>query len=103
MTWHVPLAYVHFVNLLVGVLIMVSPVALFPLYSWWSIVAVGFITVFYDGIFKLSMMFLDPVDNDKEHQLGRNQTPGFDVGLLLRESNTASIRYKGCTEVIPEY
>lgn len=98
-----PLAYVHFVNLLVGALIVVSPVALFPLYSWWSIAAVGLITLFYDGIFKLSLMFLDPVDNDKKHQLGSDQTPGFDVGVLLRESNTGSIRYKGCTQVIPEY
>ena len=30
-------------------------------------------------------MFLDPVDNDKQHQTGTNQTVGFDIGVLIRE------------------
>lgn len=30
-------------------------------------------------------MFLDPVDNDEEHQTGLDETVGFDVGVLIRE------------------
>ena len=80
-----PLAYVHFVHLLVGVHVGLSPFALFPQYWFWSIFAVGIISLFYFGIFKLSLMFLDPVDNDEEHQTGSNQTVGFDIGVLIRE------------------
>jgi len=80
-----PLAYIHFVHLLVHILLLVSPIALFPRYWFWSVIAVGILTLFYNGIFKLSMMFLDPVDNDVQHQTSRDQTVAFDVGVLIRE------------------
>ena len=51
-----PLAYVHFVNMLVSVTLIVSPFALFPQYWFWSIVAVGVLCLFYRGIFVLSMV-----------------------------------------------
>jgi len=98
-----PLAYIHFVHLLVHVLILVSPVALFPLYWFWSVIAVGILSTFYFGIYKLSLMFLDPVDNDKQHQTSGNQTVGFDIGVLIRESHTSSMRYKGCVIAMPQY
>ena len=89
-----PLAYVHFVHLLVGVYIGLSPFALFPQYWFWSIFAVGIITLFYYGIFKLSLMFLDPVDNDEEHQRGGDQTVAFDVGVLIQQvSNIIQVYY----------
>jgi len=64
------------------VVILVAPIALFPEFWFWSAIAVGIITLFYVGIFKLSMMFLDPVDNDDIHQSASSQTVGFDVGVL---------------------
>ena len=51
-----PLAYVHFVNMLVSVTLVVSPFALFPQYWFWSIIAVGVLCLFYRGIFVLSMV-----------------------------------------------
>ena len=51
-----PLAYVHFVNMLVSVTLVVAPFALFPQYWFWSIVAVGVLCLFYRGIFVLSMV-----------------------------------------------
>jgi hypothetical protein len=56
--------------------------------QFWSIPAVGIFTFFYYGIFELSMMFLDPVDNDKKHQKKGIETAGFDVGVLIREVST---------------
>ncbi|KAL7541287.1 hypothetical protein ACHAWF_006897 [Thalassiosira exigua] len=96
-----PLAYVHFVHLLVNTLLFWSPIALFPLYYYWSIPIVGLLTVFYAGIFMLSLMFLDPVDNDSKFEKF-HETPGFDVGLLIRESNAGSIRFNECASVLPE-
>ena len=43
-----------------------------------SIVLVGFLAVFYFGIFTLSLMFLDPVDND-----AKNEKFDESVGLTL--------------------
>ncbi|KAL7534067.1 hypothetical protein ACHAXR_006951 [Thalassiosira sp. AJA248-18] len=97
-----PLAYVHFVNLLVDVLVFVSPIALYSSYWLWSIIGVGIVTMFYKGIFELSLMFLDPVDNDVVHQSVGRQTVGFDVGVLIRESNTGSIAWKGSAMVCPK-
>ncbi len=48
-------------------------------------------------------MFLDPVDNDKLHEKGTIQTVGFDVGVLIRESDNGAIRYKGCAVALPQY
>mmetsp|Transcript_25003 Transcript_25003/g.42834 ORF Transcript_25003/g.42834 Transcript_25003/m.42834 type:complete len:476 (+) Transcript_25003:631-2058(+) len=99
-----PLAYIHFVNLLVDVLVFVSPVALYSQYWLWSILGVGIVTLFYRGIVKLSMMLLDPVDNDEVHQSSLSgQTVGFDVGVFIREANTASIGWKGAAMVAPKH
>jgi len=38
------------------VVILVAPIALFPEFWFWSAIAVGIITLFYVGIFKLSMV-----------------------------------------------
>lgn len=65
-----------------------------------SIVLVGFLAVFYFGIFTLSLMFLDPVDNDAKNEKF-DESVGFDVGVLIRESNANSVRYKGCGIALP--
>lgn len=99
-----PLAYIHFVNLLVDVLVFISPIALYSQYWMWSIIGVGIVTLFYKGIVNLSMMFLDPVDNDEVHHSNvSGQTVGFDVGVFIQESNTGSISWKGAAMVAPKY
>ena len=50
-----PLSYVHFVNMLVSTLILLSPVALFPVLYYWSIPAVGILALFYKGVFRLDL------------------------------------------------
>jgi len=48
-------------------------------------------------------MFLDPTDNEKRHQRRGNETTGLDIGVLIRELNTGSIRYMGCALAAPQY
>lgn len=96
-----PMSYVHFVNMLVSTLIFLSPLALFPILYYWSIPAVGILTLFYKGILTLSLMFLDPVDNDAYHSKFIEST-GFDVGVLVREVNAGSMRWAGCASALPK-
>ena len=65
-----------------------------------AVPAVGVLTLFYDGIFTLSLMFLDPCDNDKKHERHAEST-GFDVGVLIREANVDSERWGGSAAVKP--
>jgi len=57
-------------------------------------------TLFYCGIFTLSLMFFDPVDNDVKHQK-HAESAGFDVGVLIRESSAGSLRYGRCAASLP--
>jgi len=66
------------------VLVLLSPISFLSLLGWWAIPGIGIYTLFYVVIFRLSMMFLDPVDNDKDHE-NLDHTVGFDIGVLLRE------------------
>jgi hypothetical protein len=97
------LSYVHMVNMLIDVLICLSPLALFPLCYFWLVPAVGTFTFFYKGIFELSMMFLDPVDNDKRHQKKGIETAGIDIGVLIRETDASSLRFTECAAALPQY
>jgi len=98
-----PLAYVHFVHLLVSVYVLTSPIALVPMYGYWSIILVGFLTLVYHGIFKLSLSLLDPLDNDQQHETSSNQTAGFDIAVLIRDVHTGNVGDKGCAISLPEY
>jgi len=98
-----PIAYVHFVNLLVNVYVVTSPIALFPVYGYWSVILVGFITLVYGGIFKLSLSLLDPLDNDHKHETSSMQTAGFDIAVLIREVHTGNVGDKGCAMSLPKY
>lgn len=98
-----PLAYVHFVHLLISIYLLFTPIALLPTYGYWSVPYVGVLTLFYHGLFKLSLCLLDPMDNDKYHETSSNQTAGFDVGVLIREAQTGGDRFKGCAVALPQY
>ncbi|KAL3799884.1 hypothetical protein ACHAW5_004396 [Stephanodiscus triporus] len=53
----------------------------------------------YDG----RMMFLDPVDNDTKHQKKGIESVGFDIGVLIRETQASSMGFMKCAEFLPQY
>ncbi|KAL3910804.1 MAG: hypothetical protein SGARI_001947 [Bacillariaceae sp.] len=62
----IPLAYAHFVQLLVDAFLVMAPFALYSELGVWSVPAVGLLTLFYSGLLDLSKILLDPLDNDTE-------------------------------------
>eukprot|EP00903_Cladosiphon_okamuranus_P015493 g14304.t1 len=58
------LAYAHAVQLLVDCFLLLTPFALFSEVGFWSIVATGVLTTFYQGLFNLSKTFIDPLNNE---------------------------------------
>jgi len=96
----IPLAYAHFVQLIVDVFLLLAPFALYCELGVWSVPAVGVLNIFYSGMLDLAKILLDPLDN-----CGRNFYKGssvnMDVGVLIRESNAGSNRWKGGLEQVP--
>ena len=92
-----PLAYAHFVQLLVDTLLFISPFALYSEMGVWSIPAVGLLTLFYAGLLDLSKILLDPLDNDMYYDASVN----VDIGVLIRETNAGSARWKFAAETLP--
>lgn len=92
-----PLFYVHFVQLLVDTFLMISPFALYVEMGIWAVPAVGILTLFYSGMLDAAKMMLDPIENDEFYGLDR----GMDIGVLIRESNAGSTRWKKALETLP--
>ena len=67
-----------------------APFALYAELGVWSIFSVGIITVFYSGLLDLAKIFLDPLDNDDF----LNESVNMDIGVLIREGNLGSTRWK---------
>jgi predicted membrane chloride channel (bestrophin family) len=95
----IPLAYAHFVQLLVDAFLLLAPFALYSELGVWSVPAVGILTLFYSGLLDLSKILLDPLDNDAEFYA--DSSVNMDIGVLIRESNTASGRWKVGLESLP--
>ena len=95
----IPLAYAHFVQVLVDsfLLIVIAPFALYSELGIWSISAVGLLTLFYAGLLDLAKILLDPLDNDEFYDAPVN----VDIGVLIRESNAGSTRWKYAAEILP--
>ena len=92
-----PLAYAHLVQLLVDSLLFISPFALYSGLGMWSIPAVCLLTLFYAGLLDLSKILLDPLDNDEYYDAPVN----VDIGVLIRETNAGSSRWKYAAEMLP--
>lgn len=92
-----PLPYTHFVQILVDTFVMIAPVALYPDLGFYSVFCVGVLTLFYTGLMDLAKVFLDPLDNDDFTQ----NSIDMDVGVFIRESNAASIRFKNAAATLP--
>jgi predicted membrane chloride channel (bestrophin family) len=97
LTGRMPLAYTHFVQILVDTFVLGAPLALYADYGAWSVLAVGILTLFYTGLLDLAKVFLDPLDNE-------DWCPGsiyMDLGVLIRESNAGSTRWKNSGARLP--
>jgi predicted membrane chloride channel (bestrophin family) len=93
----IPLAYAHFVQVLVDAFLVIAPFALYAELGVWSVPAVGLLTLFYSGLLDLSKILLDPLDNDDFYQGSVN----MDIGVLIRESNSGSTRWSSGVETLP--
>ena len=92
-----PLAYTHMVQVLVDVFVWTSPIALYAVLGAWSVLCVVVLTVFYAGLLDLAKIFLDPLDNEDFCQ----NSVYMDIGVLIRESNAGSTRWKNGAETLP--
>lgn len=92
-----PLPYTHMVQILVDCFIFLAPVALYPDLGVYSIFGVGILTLFYAGLLDLSKIFLDPLDNE---DFSKNSLD-MDLGVLIRESNAGSTRWKNAGANLP--
>lgn len=57
----------------------------------------GLLTLFYAGLLDLAKILLDPLDNDEFYDAPVN----VDIGVLIRESNAGSTRWKYSAEMLP--
>mmetsp|Transcript_13419 Transcript_13419/g.29141 ORF Transcript_13419/g.29141 Transcript_13419/m.29141 type:complete len:563 (+) Transcript_13419:83-1771(+) len=92
-----PLAYTHFVQILVDSFVIMAPIALYSTLGDKSILCVGIITLFYTGLLDLAKIFLDPLNNEGYY---RNSIY-MDLGVLIRESNAGSTRWKNGGAQLP--
>jgi len=86
----VPLAYVHFVQLLTDAFIVLCPFALFPEMGGWSIIATGLLTLFYQGLLNLAKSFLDPMDNEDGTRM---KGDSLNLDCLIAQTNGGSANW----------
>jgi len=96
----IPLVYAQFVQVLVDVFLSLAPFALYSELGLWSVPAVGILNIFYSGMLDLAKILLDPLDNC-EGDYYKDSSVNMDVGVLIRESNAGSNRWKGGLEELP--
>ena len=92
-----PMAYVHIVQVLVDTFLFTAPFALYVECGLWSVLAVGLLSLFYNGLLDLAKILLDPLDNDDLYVDSEN----MDIGVLIREMNAGSTRFKYACETLP--
>mmetsp|Transcript_17449 Transcript_17449/g.28225 ORF Transcript_17449/g.28225 Transcript_17449/m.28225 type:complete len:114 (+) Transcript_17449:1-342(+) len=92
-----PLAYVHLVQILVDTMLLISPFALYPELGSYSVIAVAILTFFYAGLMNLAKIFLDPLNNENYC----DNSIFMDLGVLIRESNAASILWNNFARKTP--
>jgi hypothetical protein len=91
------LAYAHLVQMLVDVLLITSPFALYAQQGIWAMLTVGVLTVFYAGVLDLSKMYLDPLDNDGLY----DDSVNMDLGVLMNEMNLGAAEWKKGAMFVP--
>ena len=96
----IPLAYAQFVQLLVDSLLFLSPFALYSELGMWSIPAVFLLNLFYGGMLDLSKILLFPLEESSD-DFYKDTSVNMDIGVLIRESNVNSNRWKAGLETLP--
>jgi predicted membrane chloride channel (bestrophin family) len=92
-----PLAYAHLVQILVDTFVLIAPFALYADLGDYSVIAVGILTLFYTGLLDLAKIFLDPLNNENFSE----NSIFMDLGVLVRESNAGSTRWRNSGERLP--
>ena len=92
-----PLAYAHFVQVLVDSFLFAAPLALYSELGIFSVICVGFMTLFYEGLLDLSKIFLDPLDREDYLAGGVD----MDLGVFIRESNSGSEMWASGMKGVP--
>lgn len=92
-----PLAYAHFVQILVDTFVLSTPIALYADLGDYSVIAVGFLTLFYTGLNTLAKIFLDPLNNENFCE----NSIFMDLSVIIRESNSASTLWGNSGSKLP--
>ena len=92
-----PLAYVHLLQFLTDTLLFCAPLALYAEMGAFSVVSVAILTIFYGGFLDLGKVFLDPLNNEGYCR----KSMYMDLGVLVRESNAGSVRWRDGGERVP--
>lgn len=92
-----PLAYAHFVQILVDSFLFVAPVAQYAELGIFSVLSMGIFTLFYLGLMDLAKVFLDPLDNEDYH----DGCVTMDLTVFIRETNAASRRWMTAAQKFP--
>ena len=74
----IPIAYAHFVQLIVDIFLALAPFALYSELGIWSVPAVGILNIFYSGMLDLAKILLDPLDNSDFY---KNSMVNMDIGM----------------------
>eukprot|EP00562_Extubocellulus_spinifer_P013041 CAMPEP_0178545836 /NCGR_PEP_ID=MMETSP0697-20121206/3848_1 /TAXON_ID=265572 /ORGANISM="Extubocellulus spinifer, Strain CCMP396" /LENGTH=412 /DNA_ID=CAMNT_0020178417 /DNA_START=170 /DNA_END=1408 /DNA_ORIENTATION=- len=94
----IPLAYVHFVQVMVDTMLICSPFALYKDMAFFSVPCVGVLTLFFAGLLDLSKVMLDPFDNEDYC----DGVIDMNIFVFIRESNNGSIRFMKGAEWLPK-
>ena len=92
-----PLAYVHLLQFLTDTLLLGAPLALYAEMGAFSVVSVVILTIFFSGFLDLGKVFLDPLNNEGYCR----KSMYMDLGVLIRESNAGSVRWRDGGEFVP--
>ena len=82
-----PLAYGHFVQLMVDAFLVLCPLVLFTSMGGWAVFASGLLTLFYQGLFDLGKHFLDPFDNEGTSTVTDPMLPAYKPNPLFAISD----------------
>lgn len=94
----IPLAYAHFVQILVDSFLLLAPFSLYSEMGIWSIPAVGILTLFYSGLLDLAKILLHPLGTNEETY---DDSVNMDLAVIIRESNAGSVRWMMEGECMP--
>jgi len=93
----IPLAYGHFVQVMVDTLLFLAPLACYKEMGLFSVITVGILSTFFGGLLDLSKVMLDPLDNEDYC----DGVIDMNVGVFIREANSGSIQFYKGAEVLP--